>query len=305
MNQNYQLVIICGLARSGTTYVGRAISKAKGVDLINEPLNKEFGIKGVRQWYSYDSHTKKLIQDILDFKAGWTRSSPPGYPFITRLSKRVYGGRSGLVWSALQLKKFLGLPFQTLCLRDPFMTFAVGHLIRSYRAKAVCMIKHPCALYVSQQRRGKTEGIEDMFAQHNIRDRYAGDISSDTWKLALQNYPAGVALLWKIMARVISSQSEELRDLLVVRHEDLCLDPAEVMKGICAHFNIAYNHRIEKYLINTSQGDKVYAKAGKLHSFRRNSLALKDAWRSIIAPQEEEMIQEVVADDIHLMYEKW
>lgn len=167
------------------------------------------------------------------------------------------------------------------------------------------MIKHPCALYISQKRRGKAESIEDLFDQHGLRGRYAGDISAATWKLAIQNNPAGVALLWKIMARAITSQSEELRDLLIVRHEDLCLDPAEVIKGICAHFNIAYNHRIEKYLHNTSRDDKVYAKVGKLHSFKRNSLALKDAWHSVIAPQDEEMIQEVIGDDFYLIFEQW
>lgn len=313
MSHNYNLVVICGLARSGTTYVGRALSIAKGVHLINEPLNKDFGVKGVLHWYSYvdeadqgnNSDTKELIKGIINFRTGWTQSSPPEYPLLTRLSKRMYGGRSGLVWSALRLKKFLRLPFQTVCLKDPFATFSVDHIIKSYGAQVVCMIKHPCALYLSQKRRGKAEHIKDLFAQHKLRDRYAGDISADTWKLAIRNHSAGVALLWKIMARAITSQAKDLKNLLIVRHEDLCLNPAKVMKSIYTHFGIAYGRRIEKYLYKTSQANQVYAKAGKLHSFRRNSLALREAWRGVISPQEEAMIREVIGNDIYLVYEHW
>lgn len=312
-SHNHNLVVICGLARSGTTYVGRALSRARGVHLVNEPLNKDFGVKGVPRWYPYaagagrenDTDTKKLIRDIIDLRAGWTHSSPPEYPLLTRLSKRVYGGRSGLVWSALRLTKFFGFPSRTLCLKDPFATFAVGHMIESYGAKAVCLTRHPCALYLSQKRRGQAAHIEDLFAQRKLRSRYAGDIPDGTWESAVRHGPAGVALLWKIMARAITSQAGVLFNLSIVRHEDLCVDPVKTIKGICDHFGIACGRRVEKFVIETSRGNRVYAKDGKLHSFKRDSLALKDAWRGEINPQEETMIREVVGEDIHLLYERW
>jgi len=308
----YNLTVICGLARSGTTYVGKTLSRARGVHLINEPLNKDFGVKGVPRWYAYadgtdhdnSSDIKRLIQGIVDLKAGWTHSSPPEYPFLTRLSKRVYGGRSGLEWSALRLKKFFGLAIQTVCFKDPFATFALGHLIQSCSAKAVCLTKHPCALYLSQKRRGQTGHIEDLFAQRKRLGRYTGDISAGTWESAMSHHLAGVALLWKIMARAITSQAKDFAELSIVRHEDLCVDPVKAIKRICVHLGIPYGPRMERYIEDTSRGDRIYAKDGKLHSYKRNSLALKDAWHSEISPQEEAMIQDIVGDDIRLLYEK-
>ncbi|UCE40111.1 MAG: sulfotransferase [Candidatus Aminicenantes bacterium] len=312
-NHDYKLVVICGLARSGTTYVGRALSKARGIHLIHEPLNRDFGVKGVPRWYPYasgddrekDADTKKLIRDIIGLRAEWTHSSPPEYPMLTRLSKRVYGGRSGLVWSALRLKKNLGFPLHTLCLKDPFATFALGHMMEAHNIKAICLTKHPCALYLSQTRRGQGELIEDLFAQQGLRDRYAVDISDSTWESAMRHRAKGVALLWKIMARTITYLAENHIDLSIVRHEDLCVDPIKMIRGICDHFGIAFGFSIEKYLVRTSQGDQVYAKSGKLHSFKRNSLALKDAWRGIIDPGEETKIREVVGDDFYSIYEQW
>jgi hypothetical protein len=276
-------------------------------------LNKDFGVKGVPRWYPYAGgadregsvETIELIRDIINIKAGWTHSSPPEYPLLTRLSKRVYGGRSGLVWSSLRLKKFFGFPSQTLCFKDPFATFAVGHMIEAYNAKTVCLAKHPCALYISQKRRGQASHIEDLFAQRQLLDRYAGDISDSTWESAMRHKPAGVGLLWKIMARAITSQDEALTGLVIIRHEDLCVDPVKTIKAICAHFDIDFGRRIEKYVGETSTGNRVYAKPGRLHSFKRDSLALKDAWRGEIDPQEEVEIREVVGDDIHLLYEQW
>ena len=312
-NHNHKLIVICGLARSGTTYVGRALSKARGVHLIHEPLNKDFGVKGVPWWYLYvgrtdqknDADTKSLIRDIIDLRVGWTHSSPSEYPLLTRLSKRVYGGRSGLVWSVLRLKKFFGLPSQILCLKDPFATFTVGHMIESYGAKAVCLTRHPCALYLSQKRRGHATHIEDLYYQPELRGQYAGDISDRTWESAIRHKPVGVGLLWKIMARTITSQAKDLTALSIVRHEDLCIDPIETIKGICTHFGIVYGRRIEKYIDKTSSGNRIYGRAGRLHSFKRNSLALKDAWRSEINPEEVSMIREVVGEDIHLLYDQW
>lgn len=312
-NHNTNLVVICGLARSGTTYVGKALSRARGVLIINEPLNKDFGVKGVPRWYPYIDEadrengveTEELIRDIINMRAGWTHSSPSEYPWLTRLSKRVYGGRSGLVWAALRLKKSFGFPPQILCLKDPFATFAAGHMIEKHNVKAVCLTKHPCALYISQKRRGQASHIEDLSAQHKLRDRYAGDISDSTWESAMSHKPAGVGLLWKIMARAVTSQAENLAGLSMVRHEDLCVDPIKTIKGICVHFGIEFGRRIEKYIGETSAGDRIYAKPGSLHSFKRDSLALKDAWRSEIDPQEEAVIQEVVGEDIHLLYEQW
>jgi hypothetical protein len=224
---------------------------------------------------------------------------------LTRLSKRVYGGRSGLVWSALRLKKSLGFSLHTVCFKDPFATFAADHLIKSHRAKVICMTRHPCALYLSQKRRGQASHIEDLLAQPDLVERYASDIPSQTWKSAMRRDPAGVALLWKIMARTLTSQAKDLENLSIVRHEDLCVDPAEVIERICAHFGMAFGSRLKQYVNETTRADRVYAKQGKLHSFRRNSLALKDAWRSEISSQEEEMIQEVVGNDVHLIYERW
>lgn len=83
-SRGYNVVVVCGLARSGTTYVGKALSRAQSVHLINEPLNKDFGVTGVPRWYPYadeddrnnSAETKKLIRDIIDLRAGWTHSSP-------------------------------------------------------------------------------------------------------------------------------------------------------------------------------------------------------------------------------------
>lgn len=312
-SQHNSLALICGLARSGTTYVGRSVSKGRGVHLINEPLNKDFGVKGVPRWYPYaegadrrgDADTKELIRCIIDLKAAWTHSSPPESPWLTRLSKRLYGGRSGLSWAALKWRKIFGNTSLTICLKDPFATFAAGYLIEAYKSRVVCLTKHPCALYLSQKRRGQASHIEDLFAQPSLRERYGADISSDTWKLAMHHIPAGVALLWKIMARVITSQAREFVNLLIVRHEDLCVDPKKAIKRICAHFGLAYNRRIEKYVSATSQGSRIYARVGRLHSFKRDGLALKDAWRDHIIPPEERAIRDVVGDDIHLLYENW
>jgi hypothetical protein len=293
--------------------MGKIISKAKNCHLVHEPLNKDFGVKGLSCWYPHleendlenDLGVIKTIQDIVSFKAKWTHTAPSDYPVITRLSKVIYGGRSGLNWSLLKLKHRLGYSFQTVCLKDPFSTFAVDHLARVHNARVICMIRHPCALYLSYIKQNIRVNMDDLRKENEFCSRYAEDIPSGVWRSAEQNKAAEVALLWKIMARTITSQDKRLKNLLLIRHEDLCVDPIKMVNNAYHFLGLSFSQKAERFIHKTCKNHRIRPKKDKFHSFKRNSLGLKDAWRDAIDPEDEKSIQNIVGNDIFLVYENW
>ena len=83
MSRDYQLLVICGPTRSGTTYLGRLVDFAPHTWVINEPLNHMYGVYDipVSRPYVDENHTEdfpehtRLIDEIVQFKRSWGLNS--------------------------------------------------------------------------------------------------------------------------------------------------------------------------------------------------------------------------------------
>ena len=65
------------------------------------------------------------------------------------------------------------------------------------------------------------------------------------WALARKYHAASVALLWKFMLRVNEPLREEDGRSLMLRHEDLCLEPTQAAHNIFEHLDVPYTSRVE------------------------------------------------------------
>ncbi|WP_075261386.1 sulfotransferase [Geobacillus thermocatenulatus] len=46
-------ILVTGAHRSGTTFVGKMLSLHPSIGYIQEPFNKDFGVKGIENWFLY------------------------------------------------------------------------------------------------------------------------------------------------------------------------------------------------------------------------------------------------------------
>ncbi|NEQ54549.1 MAG: sulfotransferase [Leptolyngbya sp. SIO3F4] len=311
MSINYELKIICGLHRSGTTYTSKILSRSDSVQIIHEPCNPDWGVYGVNQWYPYldpetnDRRTKVLIDDIFHFRRRWNRQPPRKLKLISHLFYKTVGGRQGLIWSQLRLRHLLHSLPTVICWKDPFVTFALGHILPAYKAKAVCMIRHPGALWYSNRKLNWTFDITRLLSQKTLVERYGNDISKKQWELATPKSPASIAILWKIMARMISEQMSLLPSLIAVRHEDLCVQTTDTTGKICDHLNIPFSKPMQQYIGKTTSGSSIEASQGIVHSFNRNSRHIINSWKKNISIKEERIIRDVIGEDFEKFYESW
>lgn len=303
------LAVVSGLHRSGTTFVGEILKQA-GTCVVHEPLNERFGMSGVPTAYPYAEKSSDayvpLLDDAVHFARPWNKD-------VTHIrakgwKRRLYsltGGRSGLRWARLRFLHSIGLPTSKVCLKDPFMTLAMPYLVQVLGLKVVCLVRHPAAIHYSTEKQGWRFDIDNLRRQHELIERYGRDIPEAHWNLALEHASASIAMLWKMMMRINSTQFPGDERLRMVTHETLCVKPVETARQICSHFDVPFTPALEQFVIEHSGGDRVEAKDGKTHDFRRNSQAIPDAWRGRLNANDEAIMREIVGEEVARCYGQW
>lgn len=298
-----QLLLVCGLHRSGTTYVGELLRQAN-ICVVHEPLNERYGVVGVPVAYPYLHEDggcyAKLIDDVMNLSMAWNCSANVSTNKLKQYIYAVTGGRSGLRWSKLRIQKSLGMLPAQICLKDPFATLATPYFIKKHAAKAVCMVRHPAAIHYSTEKQGWWFNIDNLYNQSELIASYAQDIPEQHWQMARESHAASIALLWKLMIRVNSPLNGNT--MLLVRHEDLCISPELEARKICEHLGVLFDEKLAHFVATNSEGASAESAGGKIHDFKRDAKSLPNIWRGRISAEDEGMIREICSKELFEIY---
>jgi hypothetical protein len=300
------LYAVCGLHRSGTTFVGKLLRKG-GVCIVHEPLNEDFGMEGVSIAYPYVtdevSTYQFLLNDMVKFQRVWSKDS--SHVTANSIRKNIYaltGGRSGLRWWQLRFRMKFGFEPRQVCFKDPFMSLATPYVVKKHRIKTVCMVRHPAAIHYSTAKQGWRFDIQNLRRQGELIAAFAEDISDKQWQLAEHHAAASIAILWKLMIRVNQKVQQESLNLKMIRHEDLCLYPLETAEKICSHLEVPFTSKMRAFVETSSQGQEAEAKEGKVHSFQRDTKALVNIWKEKGNKQDYQLIKDIAEQELKSMY---
>ena len=180
------------------------------------------------------------------------------------------------------------------------MTLSTPYLVREHGLNVVCMVRHPAAIHYSTDKQGWRFDVDNLLQQPELIARHGADIPKAHWDLARESAAASIALLWKMMMRVNGPLAERDSRMLMVRHEELCLEPQKTVRKICEHFGIPFTPILEGFVSENSEGDQAESKDGKTHDFRRNSRALIDTWRGKVSEDKVALMREIIGEDLRL-----
>ncbi len=296
-------VVICGLHRSGTTYVGRILSLTSSTYVLHEPFNPIWGLDYAPSTYTYwtknntNSDADEIVCKAMAFCGKFAKptSNKCG---LQKIRYQVLGGKQHFQWKLLKILKILRMPPVHIVWKDPFCTFMVDYLTRICKIKTVVMVRHPCAHYYSVNKQNWHFDIGNLIGQQELINDFGMGISEDHWEKAKNDNLVSIVLLWKIMSRMLASVGEQNDNLLLVRHEDLCMDPENEIHRICKHMGINFTLSMKKYIKITSQGSSAEAPEGQVHSFQRNSKALVNVWRENLSRDQIKTLLEIVGEDL-------
>jgi hypothetical protein len=288
-------ILITGAHRSGTTWVGKMLAAAEGTAYVSEPLNVHHrpGVlrAPVRRWYTYinsenEAEYLAAFRELLDFDYHLVeeiRSLRSRRDFLRML--RDFGI---FYLGSLQGRRAL--------LKDPFAVFSAPWFEQRLNCRVVVTVRHPAGFASSLKRLNWPFDFRDLLEQPLLmRDHLEQD------RAAMQQAPADdlvgqAGLLWRMIYRVVHELSARHPDLIVLRHEDLALDPLAGFRDLYTKLGLEFTPRAERMILTSSSSENpAEASRASIHTVKLDSRANVSGWKKRISAQEIERLRALTA----------
>jgi hypothetical protein len=295
-------IVVTGTHRSGTTWVGKMLAADARTAYISEPLNVlhrpgVFHAK-VKCWYQYiceDNEAEYLpaFRELLEFDYHlWDeiRSLRSRRDFL-RMGRDFLIFYNGLMRGQRPL------------LKDPFAVFSTPWFAQRLNCRIVVTVRHPAAFASSLKRLNWPFDFQDLLDQTLLMRDHLEPDRAEMESIRPEDLIGQAALLWKLIYRSVHADAERNPDFIVVRHEDLSLDPVAGYRDLYASLGLEFTPRIEKFILSASSSDNPAENSRKkVHGFKLDSRANVSVWKKRLTAEEIERIRTITAEVAPLYY---
>jgi hypothetical protein len=296
-----QPLLVTGAHRTGTTWVGKMLA-AGGYAYVSEPLNvlHRPGVMRapVRKWYQ-----SITPENEADFLPAFQRTLALRYGLLAEL--KSIRSRRDFLRMGRDLGIFLRgrLTRQPALLKDPFAVFSLPWFIGRLDCRVVVTVRHPAAFASSLKRLDWPFDFRDLLDQPLLmRDRLE-PFRADMERIAAGDIIGRAALLWKMVYKAVHTDREKFPSILVIRHEDLSLDPLAGFARLYESLGLAYPAKVQEVIRNSSSSENpTELSRRKVHSVKLDSRANLENWKKRLTPEEITRIRSMTEDVVHLYY---
>ena len=296
-----QPLLVTGAHRTGTTWVGKMLS-AGGYAYVSAPLNvlHRPGVMRapVRKWYTYITRENEA-----DFLPAFQRTLALRYNLLAELTSL----RSR--HDFLRMGRDLAIFFQGRILRrpallkDPFAVFSLPWFTERLNCRAVVTVRHPAGFASSLKRLNWPFDFKDLLDQPLLMRDHLEPFRADMQRIAADDIIGQSALLWKMVYQVVHADCKKFSSILIVRHEDLSIDPVAGYAKVYESLGLAYPERVQDVIRNSSSRENpAELSRKKVHSVKLDSRANLDNWKKRLTAGEISRIRAMTEDVAHLYY---
>ncbi|MEO0513829.1 MAG: sulfotransferase [Planctomycetota bacterium] len=282
-------IIVVGLARSGTSWLGKVLSFIDGYTYYREPDNVNY-VRGTRNYFEqlylagemndldYAKHMDRATSGRV--ANHFTMSADPG-PWLDKLPPQFR--RLGNVVPGLYRRQ------SGVLLKLVYANLTLDWLARRYPdARIIYIRRHPAAVFASWKRLGWTPHLEPLLNQPALMADHL-EPYRDTLE-RVDSFWAKAGALWGAIHRVIENQSAAGLPVRVVSFEDLCESPEAGFHALYEYLGCAWNTQVDEFVrASHTRGDRKQA-----YSLSRNSKDMIATWQKEVEPAEWAICSEVI-----------
>jgi hypothetical protein len=277
-------ILVTGMHRSGTSWVGRMLSASREAVYLHEPLNPVRALTLLRQplpiQYLYVTSENEgeyidAFRRLLTFPLDSARLEQ-GVPQKLRRTARLLHAR---------------LTGARALLKDPFAVFSVPWFVQRLGADVVVVVRRPLALVGSTKRLNWGFDTTSLLRQPLLlRDRlgpFRADLEAQPTTIVGQ-----AALLWRLVYGVVGDYERELPRIRIVRHEDLSLDPLGGFEQLYEQLGLSFSARARRAIERTT--NPVNPKETPVDdpgAIALDSRANLETWRQRLTADEVELVR--------------
>ncbi len=298
MTNNRRPILVTGAHRSGTTWVGKMLAASPQLAYISEPLNvlHRPGVLRavVGHWYAYIcSNNEELylpgLQETLAFRYHALAE-------LKSLRSRKDLGRMIRDWSIFTCGRLLN---RQPLLKDPFAVFSAPWFAERLNCRVVITVRHPAAFASSLKRLKWNFNFSDLLAQPLLMECLL-----EPYRKEMQNIMAAphdvigqASLLWRIIYQVVARYQETNPAFLVIRHEDLSIDPQSGFSQLYAKLGLPFTSRVQNKIQQSSSAENPRELSKHtVHTVHLDSRANLENWKKRLQPEEIDRIRRMTQD---------
>lgn len=249
-------ILVTGVPRSGTSWVGKMLDASGAVVYINEPLNDRHppgrspGILAapVRHRFQYITGANEL-----PFLGAFNETLRLRYHVLAELSENRSPrdlARMAKYWNGFVRGRVRG---RRPLLDDPFAVFSTEWFSRRLDCQVVVVVRHPAAVAASRKRLGWRTDFRHLLNQPLLLEEWLHPFEREMHALLRKpDWLHESALLWRMAYHVVGELQERLHGIHVVRHEDLSFDPLTGYTELYAALELPLTDRTRRVIERSS-----------------------------------------------------
>lgn len=208
------VIYLTGMPRSGTTWAARALAAAIGAHLVDEPFNGEF------------------YPERAGYEMAYVRGDSAESPLLTLLRRDLKSWRHPRRALRIRLRR-------RVVVKDVHIPLALSAVSRHLPARAVILVRHPCAVAASWLRLNfpARARLDALLRQEALMTDHLHPFAR---RLATVADPyAQVGALWGAVHFTLQRLGSDHPDWLWVTHEHLCSDPPAAFAALARQLGYA------------------------------------------------------------------
>jgi hypothetical protein len=303
-------ILVTGLPRSGTSWIGKMLEAGGEVVYVNEPLNPQHP-PGRSPGVLNNEISHRFQYICADNDERWATA------FAETLRLRYHPlaelRRNHAPYDLARLAKY-GAAFTAGRLRrrralidDPYAVLSAAWFAQRLGCRVVVCVRHPVAFVGSWERLGWEANLSDLLGQPLLMRDLLGPYAEQMRAAADSADRIGqTALLWRVTYAAISDLNARLPQLLhLQRYEDLASDPEAAFRKLYRTCGLAWTDQARQRIISATtahgkaKGAQVWSLRGGVSrtAFRpMDSRAALGSFRDRLTPQQIDRVRDLIAD---------
>jgi len=302
-------LLVTGLPRSGTSWVGKMLEASEEVVYVNEPMNPSHppghspGVLNARitRQFQYIS-----AEDDEPWARAFTDTLALRYQLGPEL--RANHGAYDLARMAKYLTAFTAgrLRGRRAMLDDPFAVLSTGWLVERMGCQAVVLVRDPVTFVGSWRKLGWSMHFHELLEQPAlVRDHLGPYVDRMRSLIGSPDWLARTCLLWELTYDIVDRSFRELPGVHLVGYEDLVADPVPGFQRLYEQFGLTWSPEARARVEAATSGGSESATGSHRWSLRgglsrtayrpMSSETALSTFRSRLTPEEIERVRELTA----------
>lgn len=294
--QRMKPILVTGLHRSGTTWLGRTLAYAPNTAYIHEPFNitmpAPYVHKPFDRWFQYvDARNEAKYRPILDpvFRHA--------YPTLSNLARARRLGHIFLTLERHVETLFSRLSDPRLVIKDPIAFFSTEWLRKTYHLHIVSTIRHPAAFCASLKVKNWRFDFKNFAEQPALMERYLepfADEIRDHVGRETSIIDQGI-LLWQCFFHTLKILERDTPGFILVRHEEVSRNPLQEFERLYAHLDLKFTSSVRSR-IEATTGSQNPVEPSVRNEFKRDSLRNISQWKVRLTNSEIKTVQRATGE---------